>query len=539
MKSTLLTKIAEWACSLQYSDIPADVINLARHQTASVLAACYGAERLPAAGKLRRSLSALYEGPAPAAPFLDRTNPATACGITAGLSVALDFDDYLFLGHTGHSSVSVPLVLGAHLGIDAQEAMAAQVAANEFGGRLGASVVLGPHNGQLWTFIHAGASALAAARLLKLDAEMTAQALALALAAPPYPTFSAMMGPDSKMNLIAEPTAAGVRTAYLAKDGLTGPLEILDEEKGFYKGFAFTPARFYLDGFGKSWVTQSIAYKPYPGCAYVDAIVDSILVILEAFRHAHGRPLAPEEVSEVRIESTLLTVQMEALGREYEVPGELPPVFNLNFRVPHNAALAIIAGRLTSAEFAPEFLAANKEAILRLAAKVKLTHNWEMSIAVARAMSEGLEPFSILAHLPLSGIRKAFRGARDHMSLKLPFSLNSLPSLFAAISMEDFSKVSTKLRKKEGTLADVDFSKLRLPFAARVALQTTTGKSYEAERTFPDGAPGGRDHPQVAAKKFIQEAGVHLGTKGAEITLASILAGAAPKQLINSFKSLA
>jgi len=533
MKETLVFKIADWASTIGYDDIPSDVIDLCRHQTASVLAACFGADRLPATKRYRKAVSAPCRGLAKAAPFLDKADPATACGITAGLSVALDFDDYLFLGHTGHSAVSVPLVLGAHLDSDRRETTTAQVIANEVGGRLGASVVLGPHNGQLWTFIHAATSALAASRLLGLDSERTANALALALAAPPYPSFCSLMGSDSKMTVVAEPTAAGIRAAHLAKEGMTGPLRILDEDRGFYAGFSFTPARFFLDGLGRSWVTQSIAIKPYPGCAYVDSTVDSLLDILEEFRTERGREIVPGDVREVCVEASILTTQMEALGKEYEPAGGLPSTFNINFRIPHTAAITIIAGRLTSAEFAPEFLESNAEAILKLASKVELSHSWDMTLEVVRALFEGLEPFSILANLPMSGVRRALKRSRSQMSLGLPFTLSDIPRLLSAVKLKNVVKIPAAARSR-GTMADVDFTKLRLPFAARVTLRTTDGKSYESERKFPDGAPGGRHHPEVAVNKFKQEVSAHTDEEGVERLLSAIMEGGRPTDIMQA-----
>jgi len=466
---------------------------------------------------------------------MDEADPPSACGITAGLSVALDFDDYLFLGHTGHSAVSVPLVLGAYLGADQREALVAQVIANEVGGRLGSSVVLGPHNGQLWTFIHAANAALAASRLLGLDAERTAHALDLALAAPPYPSFSSIMSADSKLAVVAEPTAAGVRAAYLAREGLTGPLDILDDERGFYAGFSFVPSRFFLDGFGKSWVMQSIAIKPYPGCAYVDAMVDSLLDILGRFEAERGRKVRSDDVREIHVEASILTAQMEAIGEKYAPADGLPSSFNINFRIPHTAALALIAGRLTSAEFAPDFLGHHADEIAGLASRVRLSHDWEMTLNVVRAIVSGLEPFSPVAYLSLSDIRRAFRGMRTHMSPRLPLALPDILQALFAVKPGNIVKLVSAARKG-GSMADVDFGRMRFPFAARVTLKTTDGKSYESGRELPDGSPGGRSRREVAGEKLLQEAAVHIGKERAEALLSAVEGGGSPAEIADLLK---
>lgn len=535
MEKPLIRKIADWACSINYEDIPEDVRSLSRHQTASVLAACFGADTMPATQVYRKTLAAVCQGKYRAAPFFDRASPAAACGITAALSAALDFDDYLFLGHTSHSAVSVPLILGAAHNSDAKETMVAQVVANELGGRLGASVVLGPHNGQLWTFIHAGEAALATSRIMGLDPERTANALALALAAPPYPAFSSLMGPDSKLNLIAEPTMSGVRASLLAKEGVTGPLEILDEQKGFFAGFSFAPAKFFLDGFGKSWVTHSIAIKPYPGCAYVDSMVDSLLDILNEFKKERGRNLSPDEVTGIQVNASLLTTQMEALGKEYEKAGEIPPSFNINFRIPFTAALSIIAGRLTSAQFAPAFLASNKDKILQLASKVSLSHDWDMTLEILRGLARGLEPFSILNHLSLKEIRKAIKEARQKKSHEISLGASDIFALLRVIKFEDLKNLRNKMTLT-GTMAQVDFNKLQMPFAANVTLKTTDGKSYESGREFPDGAPGGKSREDVTREKFLQEASPRLGPELAQDAMQVIFSDANPTKIMDALK---
>ena len=75
------------------------------------------------------------------------------------LSVALDFDDYVSFGHTGHSSVLVPALLAAETGSSGADQLVAQVVANEVEARLGGACLIGPLNGQLWSFIHAAGSA--------------------------------------------------------------------------------------------------------------------------------------------------------------------------------------------------------------------------------------------------------------------------------------------------------------------------------------------------------------------------------------------
>ena len=60
---------------------------------------------------------------------------------------------------------------------------------------------------------------------------------------------------------------SGIRAADLARSGFIGPRTVFEGEHGLYHGFARTTAGDWpklLDGFGKNWVTETIAFKLYP-----------------------------------------------------------------------------------------------------------------------------------------------------------------------------------------------------------------------------------------------------------------------------------
>jgi 2-methylcitrate dehydratase PrpD len=60
---------------------------------------------------------------------------------------------------------------------------------------------------------------------------------------------------------------SGIRAADLARGGFVGPRTVFEGEHGLYHGFARTTAGDWeklLEGFGKRWVTSSVAFKLYP-----------------------------------------------------------------------------------------------------------------------------------------------------------------------------------------------------------------------------------------------------------------------------------
>src|SRR5262249_45578800 len=149
----------------------------------------------------------------------------------------------------------------------------AQVLANEIGGRLGAAALAGPLNGQMWSFIHFAGGAIIASELLGLEKPQGQSALSLALTQPNYPPRAWFFGSDAKVLLAATTASAGVQAAQLAANGLRGCEDIIESADGLHKVFADHPLMGAFAGFGKVWLTDTLCYKIYPGCAYIDPVI--------------------------------------------------------------------------------------------------------------------------------------------------------------------------------------------------------------------------------------------------------------------------
>src|SRR5262249_58573979 len=60
---------------------------------------------------------------------------------------------------------------------------------------------------------------------------------------------------------------AGIRAALLGRAGFSGPRTVFEGSHGFFYAFARTTAGDFAavtDGFGTQWVTETLAFKPYP-----------------------------------------------------------------------------------------------------------------------------------------------------------------------------------------------------------------------------------------------------------------------------------
>lgn len=516
-KQFIVEEIAEWASSINFNNIPENVITLTKLQILNNIAASFaGSFSNGAQGIIDASKKVFAEkGKSTIFTTGEKTSPARALFVNSSLSMTFDYDDYLFLGHTGHSSVFTSLAVGEDTGSNGRDILTASVLANEIAGRLGASVVLGPHNGQLWSFIHSLASACAAGRLLKLTQSQITNAIGIALYQPNFPLFPGFMGPDSKLLTASTPATTGLISAYLAGNGLTGSHSIIEHPRGFFKYFSFEPLKFMLSGLGNSWVTESIAYKIYPGCAYIDTTMDALFKTLDQAENVRGKKVKTEEIKDVHVEANLLTVGMDTISREF-INTERIEAININFSIPYNVAIGIIAHRLTPAELKQDELDKNAELIKSLAKRVILKHNPEMTLKVIESFIE-----SGLTSIALSGdgikkILRLRRKIRDNTGKLIELKISDiLPLLIPILRKATKNLINFKSKKKINGLNNISFSKFKLLFPAGVTLRLRDGSEFYSQQEFPFGSICDDEQEKRVQKKFFEE-GRRAGIKNLE-----------------------
>jgi 2-methylcitrate dehydratase PrpD len=369
MPPTRIEQFANWVAGLSVDAIPGSVLERARLQAMNTVAAGLAGSTSPAVERLREATS--YWA-APGAVGVIGTDeewePAAAAYANAAASMAHDWDDYIYMGHTGHSAVWASRAIADLTGADGDDVLAAQIAANEIEGRLGAALFIGPHNGQFWSSIHCAGAAAAAARLRRLDPVQTAHAIAIALYQPPYGLWPGFMGPDTKLLTAAEPVAQGIRAAILAASGFTGPLDVIESRRGFLSHFSYSPRPVLLDGLGQSWLTDTIAYKEHPGCAYLQPAIEAVLRLQAENGFEAG------DVARIDVRAGWLTTTMEKLGAGEPLNG-----VRVNFSVALSCAVALLAERLTHEELDPDWLAEREDELRDIATRVFLEHDWDLT----------------------------------------------------------------------------------------------------------------------------------------------------------------
>jgi len=281
-----------------------------------------------------------------------------------------ELDDVHKVGvlHTG-CLVVPPLIALAETrpGMSGREFLTAAIAGYEIGPRVG--ICMGPeHIAQGW---HSGAtvgvyaSAAAAARAMKLDADKTVHALGIA-GTQSCGLMAAQFGSMVKRMHAGRAAQSGLYAAELADAGFTGILNVFESE---YGGFCTTLSRstdrFKLAeltaGFGSVWQTMNVAPKFYSCVGSNHSTLDAI----RELQAAH--PLGAQDVEKIVVHGSQVTV--EHVGWTYVPQGFTAAQLNLSYCV----ATLLLDGEVFVDQFTEAKL--TDPARLALAAKVSVLHD--------------------------------------------------------------------------------------------------------------------------------------------------------------------
>ncbi|MFW6051863.1 MAG: MmgE/PrpD family protein [Myxococcota bacterium] len=492
-----LSTLGHWAAEQRHATLPADVLEAARHQLASAVAAAHAGTRTGDADPVLRSTEA-FGGPGPATVVGNglRRMPADAAFANAACSMAHDFDDVVWMGHTGHSSVFAALAVAEAEGADGRRLLEAITVATELAGRIGASSLLGPLNGQMWTFLHLVGAAAATARLLDLDGDRTAHALAIALAQPNFALQPAFLGPSSKLLSAATPTRTGMEAAYLAREGMVGFPGILEDPKGFWARFSYLPLPDMLEGLGDFWTMRTLQVKTYPGCHYFQTACSALEALLE-----HTGPLAPEDVTAVRAETTKVGLEATRFIGEYAAPDAPLTAVKVNFDLATTLAVLLHAGRLGADEVAPEWLAENASRIASWRERITVRHDPALTARTLEAVRRTRPGRAAIEAI----------GPRELVRLSRRYRAEYRSQLFPSGDLGGW--VRWLLSKNGEPPPEGDHVLL---FPNRVTLVLADGSEKTVRHDLPAGAFGAPGAEQRVRRKLLTELGATMGARAAE-----------------------
>ncbi|MFQ3318335.1 MAG: 2-methylcitrate dehydratase PrpD [Natronomonas sp.] len=451
-----LDRAARWATSLRYRDIPKPVRRAAKAQLTSTVGAGVWTTTHPLGDRIADATESRY--PSGEATFLggsDRTPEGAAVG-NAALSMALDFDGTVLGGHTGHSSVFVPLAYAEATNASGKRALVAHVAANEIAARLASAAAIGPFRGQQTAYIHSVGAAVGRAVIEDDDAETLANALGTALLQPPWPLEPPFLGANAKVWSASEPVRSGIAAVDAARAGLGGRPDLVEADGGFLGEFADLPLPEFLEGFGERWHTRAVTIKAVPGCAYVTAPVEAALDVRGRFDP--GRT----EIQRVDVYGSLFATEVDDLAAPY-LDGPESPMSALSFTIPYNVAAALVDGEHTPRQVGKRTA---DEGLWTLAERVFVHHDASFTMA---ALESEVPVGAMLRRVgvPVIGYAAKTVGVRA--------TVRHLPTL-------------ARFARKRPLPTDLSTADKRM--GARVEVTTTDGRTLSATVGHPSGFAG-------------------------------------------------
>ena len=465
-----LDAFAEWAVDLDIEDVPPDVRRRVRLQVANAVAAAH-------AGTTAEWLTVDSDGDGVSVVGGRSADPYTGAFTNAAASIVHDYDDYMFMGHTGHSAVFGSLAACERAGLDGASLLESVLIANELEGRLGGAVAMGPHNGQMWAFIHQAGAAAVAARATG-DADAVAEAVRLALYNPDYPLEAGFIDGESKVFTAAKPTAAGLRIGDAAVAGATASPDALSN---FLASYAYVPFPEIVDAFGDVWASRTLCLKPRPGCAYVQAP-------LECLERLTDQGLAAEDVDQITVRAPLLSVAMEGLSRPYRSPSRPLHPINVTFSVEYTLALHLVAGGVRPSVLTESYLADHRDELDAMANRVQLEHDWGMTASVMEGLSAGIDYSPIIRDRGILEILWGFKRLSDaHSSLDTRREVGELLRSGEVLSV--IQSLRSPLDWEEFDLGRARFEDLSFNFGAAVSVEAD-GQHYRTNVTEHAGASG-------------------------------------------------
>jgi 2-methylcitrate dehydratase PrpD len=156
---------------------------------------------------------------------------------------------------------------------------------------------------------------------------------------------------------------SGLRAALLARAGFNGPRTVFEGTHGLFHGFAHTTQGNYdalIGDFGTRWVTETLAFKPYPCGTMTHPYIDCA-------RRLAGRGIKPEDIIDIvcdvgegtvhRLWEPLATKQTPANG------------YGAKFSQPYCIATALVRHNVGLGDFTDE--AVQDPRVVTLARKVR------------------------------------------------------------------------------------------------------------------------------------------------------------------------
>ncbi|PKN61085.1 MAG: MmgE/PrpD family protein [Deltaproteobacteria bacterium HGW-Deltaproteobacteria-15] len=256
---------------------------------------------------------------------------------------SLELDDVVNAAslHPAVTIIPAALSAGCLAGCSGRELLESIIAGYELTIKLGVALNPAAHYGRGFhptatcgTF----GAALAAARILKLDADKIARALGIAGSQTSGSMEFLADGSFTKRFHAGWAAHAGLIAALLAREGFTGPTSIFEGRFGFLHAYSpVSDPDKVLAGWGNPYEVMKTSIKPHACCRYKQGPIDCILQIVRENR------LTENDIEKVVVSVLKAGFAIVSEPREHKLNPQT--IVDAQFSMPFGAAVAILYGR--------------------------------------------------------------------------------------------------------------------------------------------------------------------------------------------------
>ncbi|NPU13432.1 MmgE/PrpD family protein [Bradyrhizobium sp. 83002] len=445
--------LAEWVGA---SEVPEEARISAAKCVFDLMTAAIAGYETPNAMAVRRIASMTW-GHGTAAMWFsgEQSTAAGATFVNAACACSLDLDDghRAASGHPGAAIIPGVLSLLGSPSLDGQRALAAIAVGYEMGVRISSARDLRSVptvNSGLWS---GQAVAAAVGWLRGLSPGQIAHAISIAgttapsQSATPYTRFRG----NSVKEGIPWGAANGVLAVDLAKQGFTGPIDILDSSERYDR------ARL-LDGLGASWLINSTYFKPYSCCRWIHAPIDALLSLLR------DHDIHPDAI---------IGIHVETFGRSLTLSNEVAPgtLEGAQYSLPFCLGVAAISGAAALLPLSSDSL--RDQRAIEIAGRVRMTVNPEFDLMFPAAVPGRVRITTASGVLEQTVL--APKGEPTN-----PMSWDDIGAKFLAIAAERVgTRVAAGIPSAIGALQTGDLAPLQSMLEARLFADANSASTVE------------------------------------------------------------
>ncbi len=351
-------RIAAFIAKTRYEDLPPMAIETAKKSLLDALGVMLAATTLgDGCGPLLKLATANEGIPASTIIGIGVKRPAHMAAFANGaLAHALDFEDTHDRAFVHSNAATIPAALAvaeASGNVDGKQLLTAIALGSELVCRLGLSIKdnLLEAGWYMPPIFGAFGAAAAAGKVMDLTSKQLLDAFSLTLC---QATCSAELtqNPQSVIRSVRDAFAAqaGVLSAQLAKDGVTGFEQPFEGKLGFFHAYAKGnyDAEAMIGGLGSDYEMARVSFKAWPSCRGTHPYIEGALQMMQA------NGLRAADITGIR---TVVSPVNRMLCEPLEAKRRPSTPINAKFSVPYAMAAAIHHGTVSLEHFQPEALA--------------------------------------------------------------------------------------------------------------------------------------------------------------------------------------